>query len=116
VVRTAAFFSPHDPHNFAAWVVRELRAGRTGRAGEDAVVSPTYVPDLVRASFDLLIDGETGVRHLVNDGAVSWAEFATRVAEALDLDARLIQPVPERRWAGPPSSRPMRRWPRSGGS
>jgi dTDP-4-dehydrorhamnose reductase len=60
VVRTAAFFSPHDPHNFAAWVVRELSAGRPVRAAEDAVVSPTYVPDLVRAAFDLLIDGETG--------------------------------------------------------
>ena len=105
VVRTAAFFSPHDPYNFAAWVVRELRAGRTVRAAEDAVVSPTYVPDLVRASFDLLIDGETGIRHLVNDGAVSWAEFAVRVAEALELDARLIQPVP-RAEMGWPAERP----------
>jgi dTDP-4-dehydrorhamnose reductase len=93
-VRTAAFFSPHDPYNFAAWVVRELSAGRPVRAAEDAVVSPTYVPDLVRAAFDLLIDGETGIRHLVNDGAVSWAEFAVRVAEVLDLDRRLIQPAP----------------------
>jgi dTDP-4-dehydrorhamnose reductase len=55
------------------------------------VVSPTYVPDLVDAVLDLLIDGETGLRHLANSSAVSWAEFARLVAGALDLDTRLVQ-------------------------
>jgi len=87
VIRTAAFFSPGDPHNFAAWVARELAAGRPVRAAGDRVVSPTYVPDLVRHSLDLLIDGDQGVRHLANADGVSWAEFAVRVAEALGLDA-----------------------------
>ena len=94
VVRTAAFFSPHDPHNFASWVVRELGAGRSVRAAADCVVSPTYVPQLVSASLDLLIDGESGIRHLVNAGAVSWAEFAVQIAEAAGLDARLVRGIP----------------------
>ena len=94
VVRAAAFFSPSDPHNFAAWVAREISAGRTVQVAKDCAVSPTYVPDLVRASLDLLIDGETGVRHLANAGALSWAEFAVRVAEALGLDAGKVKPVP----------------------
>ena len=45
-------------------------------------------------ALDLLIDGETGVRHLANRGAVSWAEFARRLARALDLDADLVVGVP----------------------
>lgn len=94
VIRTAAFFSAADPHNFAVWAARELAAGRTVRAAEDCVVSPTYVPDLVRASLDFLIDGETGIRHLANGGAVSWAEFAVRVAEALELDPGKVQGAP----------------------
>jgi len=101
VVRTAAFFSPHDPHNFAHWVATELSAGRPVRAASDCVISPTFVPDLVATALNLLIDGETGLRHLVNAGALSWAEFAVRVAEALDLDAGLVTPTPaaEMGWA-----------------
>ena len=94
VARTAAFFSPYDVHNFAVWVRDELRAGRRVRAASDSVVSPTYVPDLVRSALDLLIDGDTGVWHLVNAGAVSWAEFAMRVAEVLNLDPRMVDPTP----------------------
>lgn len=94
VVRTAAFFSPADHHNFAAWVAHEIAAGRPVRAANDCVVSPTYVFDLVRTSLDLLIDGDTGIRHLANGGAVSWSEFATSVAEALQLDPALVSPTP----------------------
>ncbi|HEY2752399.1 family 1 glycosylhydrolase, partial [Phenylobacterium sp.] len=62
MVRTAAFFSPYDPHNFASHVVRTVAADQTFHSADDLVVSPTYVPDLVDAVLDLLIDGETGLR------------------------------------------------------
>jgi dTDP-4-dehydrorhamnose reductase len=94
VVRTAAFFSPDDPYNFAATVVRQLRAGRAFKAAADQVVSPTYVPDLVHAVLDLVVDGETGVRHLTNHEPMSWAEFARAVARALELPTRLVRGVP----------------------
>ena len=101
MIRTAAFFSPHDPHNFAAAVVRELSLGRTFPAADDAIVSPTYVPDLVEASLDLLIDGETGVRHLASAGARSWARFGRAIAEAVGLDPRLVvaKPAASLGWA-----------------
>ncbi|MGI4881446.1 MAG: hypothetical protein ACRYG4_28625 [Janthinobacterium lividum] len=38
-------------------------------------MSPTYIPDLVDATLDLLIDGEVGVWHLSNPGRVSWLEL-----------------------------------------
>ncbi|GAA5534720.1 family 1 glycosylhydrolase [Deinococcus aluminii] len=94
VVRTSAFFGPWDPHNFAAWVRRELRAGQPVRAACDQVVSPTSVPDLTHAALDLLIDGERGLWHLANAGAVSWAEFARLVAGMTGLDAELVEAVP----------------------
>jgi len=94
MIRTAAFFSPYDPYNFAAWVVRELSAGREIAAAEDAVVSPTYVPDLVDAALDLLVDGDSGIWHLANQGAVSWAAFAREIAGRLDLDTELIRGCP----------------------
>jgi dTDP-4-dehydrorhamnose reductase len=56
----------------------------------DQVVSPTYVPHLVDAALDLLIDGERGIWHLVNGGAVSWFELARLAAQAAELEPRVV--------------------------
>ena len=90
VIRTAAFFSPDDDHNFAVAVVRALGEGRTFTAAGDQIVSPSYVPHLVDRVIDLVIDGETGIWHLAHDEALSWADFARRIAVAAGLDAGLI--------------------------
>jgi dTDP-4-dehydrorhamnose reductase len=94
MVRTAAFFSPFDPHNFAAQVARDL-ASEDGEvvAAEDLVVSPTYVPDLVQAVLDLVVDGERGLWHLTNGEPVSWAQFARRIAAALGHDPARVRGV-----------------------
>ena len=91
VVRTSAFFGPWDEHNFLAHVLRTIGAGIPISAPSDEVVSPTFVPDLVNASLDLLIDGERGIWHLANDGAVTWADFARVAAEQAGLDANLVK-------------------------
>jgi dTDP-4-dehydrorhamnose reductase len=49
-------------------------------APTDTTVSPTYVPDLVHAALDLLIDGASGIWHLANHGALTWFEFACLAA------------------------------------
>jgi dTDP-4-dehydrorhamnose reductase len=90
VVRTSAFFGPWDEHNFVTCALRALRDGIPVHAADDQIVSPTYLPDLVHASLDLLIDGERGVWHLANDGAVSWAELARQAAERSGLDHTLV--------------------------
>ena len=94
VIRTAAFFGPWDRYNFLALALRALRNGKRWRAAADQLVSPTYVPDLVQAALDLLIDCERGLWHITNRGAVSWAGFAQMVADAAGLDASLVDPVP----------------------
>jgi dTDP-4-dehydrorhamnose reductase len=66
----------------------------TVRAAQDMIISPTYVPDLVNASLDLLIDGATGLWHLANQGATTWAEFARHAASMRGYNAELILPVP----------------------
>lgn len=94
VIRTAAFFGPWDGYNFVARALDALRKGERWRAAIDQLLSPTYVPDLVQAALNLLIDGERGLWHLANRGVVSWAGFAQMVAEAAGLDAGLVDPVP----------------------
>jgi dTDP-4-dehydrorhamnose reductase len=56
----------------------------------DVVVSPTYVPDLVHASLDLLIDGEHGLWHLANVGRLSWAELAREAARLARVRTDLL--------------------------
>jgi dTDP-4-dehydrorhamnose reductase len=80
IVRTSAFFGPWDEHNFLVHALRALARGEPFAAADDARVSPTYVPDLVDACLDLLIDGESGIWHLANAGDVSWAELAADAA------------------------------------
>lgn len=94
VIRTAAFFGPWDRYNFAWAVVNQLAEGRRFAACPNSFVSPTFVPDLGHATLDLLTDGEQGLWHLANVGCVSWYEFALCLAEAVGLDASLIDAVP----------------------
>jgi len=91
VIRTSAFFGPWDEWNFITLVLRELGAGRRFIAAADATVSPTYVPDLVHASLDLLIDGERGVWHLANPGALSWLELARESARRAGLEPAQVE-------------------------
>jgi dTDP-4-dehydrorhamnose reductase len=93
VVRTGALFGLWDD-DFVASTLRALDAATPFGAPCDQICSPTFAPDLVHASLDLLIDGERGVWHLANSGAVSWAELACRVAELAGLDPGLVEPCP----------------------
>jgi dTDP-4-dehydrorhamnose reductase len=90
IVRTAAFFGPWDPHNTVTRALSALLRGERVMLPGDAVVSPTYVPDLVDASLDLLIDWEQGVWHLVNAGVVSWFDLVCRAADRVGIPTALL--------------------------
>jgi dTDP-4-dehydrorhamnose reductase len=94
IVRTSAFFGPWDRYNFLFNTVERLRRGEDVFASGKSIVSPTYVPDLVHAALDLLLDEETGIWHLTNQGAISWHELACQVADRAKLDAKRIM-VPD---------------------
>jgi dTDP-4-dehydrorhamnose reductase len=94
VVRASAFFGPWDEYNFVTLALRALSAGERFSAASDSIVSPTYVPDLAGVCLDLLIDGERGLWHLSNQGAVSWAELARLAARQHGLDETLIDDRP----------------------
>jgi dTDP-4-dehydrorhamnose reductase len=90
VVRTSAFFGPWDEANFLWYCARQLEQATPFPALGDVCVSPTYVPDLVNAALDLLIDREAGLWHLANQGSVTWSEFARAFAERSSLDPSLV--------------------------
>ena len=93
VIRTSAFFGPWDKYNFARATLDALARGEPVRASRNSAISPTYVPDLCHAVLDLLIDGETGLWHLANQGRLSWFDFAREVATGAGYDPAMVLPV-----------------------
>ncbi len=103
VIRTSAFFGPWDEYNFVTIALRQLAAGNTFVAAEDAIVSPTYVPDLVHTSLDLLIDGENGLWHLANKSAIAWSDLARLAAKkaGVSVSSLIARPTQELGWIAP---------------
>ena len=93
IIRTSAFFGPWDAANFLTQVLNRLRSDEPVLVPEDGIVSPTYVPDLVNATLDLLLDGSRAVWHLANAGETSWADFARTAANAAAVAPRTLRVV-----------------------
>jgi dTDP-4-dehydrorhamnose reductase len=91
VIRTSAFFGDWDDWNFVSRVLAGLHRGDDVFAPDDAIVSPTYVRDLVHVSLDLLTDGAHGLWHLANVGACSWYDLARQSADMAGLDASRLR-------------------------
>lgn len=94
VVRTSAFFGIWDKHNFIYQALHAFMTGNTFTAASDVWISPTYVPDLVQNALNLLIDGESGIWHLANQGAYTWAQFAELAASIAKLENIQLIEIP----------------------
>lgn len=94
IIRSSTFFGPMDEYNFVSEILHNLISKKEIIVANDCKVTPTYVPDLANAAFDLLINGASGVYHLTNKADVTWAELAHTVAtkahEYYEVDTSLI--------------------------
>lgn len=97
MVRTSAFFSPWDDHNFASQVMLALKSKKNFYAVNDQFFSPTYLPDLVDICLDLLIDGEYGVWNITNPCEINWADFAKRIAKIACFETASVVPLPSKK-------------------
>ncbi|MFC4454828.1 family 1 glycosylhydrolase [Deinococcus sonorensis] len=93
IVRSAALFGPAERWSALSRALARVRTGEVIHLDHQHAFSPTYMPDLVHASLDLLIDGERGIWHLVNDGEMTWSDFVRVVAEARGLPGDAVQPL-----------------------
>ncbi|WP_458439318.1 sugar nucleotide-binding protein, partial [Methylorubrum extorquens] len=85
VVRSSAVFGLPDGDDVAGrFLMSSDRIGGSLCVGPE-IVTPAFLPDLVHAALDLLVDGETGIWHLTHPDAVTWEEFARRLAAAASL-------------------------------
>ena len=89
VIRTAALFDLERGSLIEA--LRQLQNGHRVEADGSQVISPTYVPHLVNATLDLLIDEEEGIWHLTNEGTSTWLDLLKECAREYDLDPERVQ-------------------------
>ncbi|ACO47691.1 family 1 glycosylhydrolase [Deinococcus deserti] len=103
IVRSSAVFGSGTGRGLLSEALRTLQTGETVLVDQDHRFSPTYLPDLVHTSLDLLIDGESGVWHLVNTGESTWAEMVGRLAHAGGLPDHRIRAASARElgWVAP---------------
>ena len=90
VIRCGSVFIAGDKSSFINRILSNLSRGIKVQARGDVMISPTYLPHLVYASLNLLIDDVRGVWHLANKGCISWFNFATMAANYTGLNTSNI--------------------------
>jgi dTDP-4-dehydrorhamnose reductase len=89
IARTSHLFGPWSEKSFVAQTLRTLSRGGCVTAPRDTVVSPTYMPDFVTATLDLLVDGAHGIWHLTNGGGMSWSEVFKMTARQFGFQGKI---------------------------
>lgn len=89
ILRTSALFGPWDSSNFVSKVLQAMCTGSPVALAQ-GTISPTYLPDLVHATLDLLIDRATGLWHMTNAGEVTWLEMAQATAHRSGRQAAVL--------------------------
>ncbi len=79
IVRTGFCFSPWESSESVYSILNSLEDNNSFADTERTVISPTYTPDLVNMALDLLIDNESGIWHLSNQGEVKCDEFIREI-------------------------------------
>lgn len=97
VIRTSGLYGgfrgSRSKGNFVLNLIQEAKTKKRIDVSSDQIFSPTYVEDLVSASFGLIRKkAKPGIYHIANDGYCSWAEFAAKIVELMKLDVS-INPV-----------------------
>lgn len=74
-------------------VIETLRAGKTLNEIEDWCNTPTYVPDLVLATSQLIKNNSEGIFHIVGSDFINRYRWSIEVAKIFGLDQTKIKPI-----------------------
>lgn len=94
VLRVESLFGGPRSRSSIDRIVASLRAGQPAKAFVDRVVTPSYVEDVIDATFSLLErKAAGGLYHCVNTGETTWYDLARAIAGHLRADSALVVPV-----------------------
>lgn len=84
---------PGQHGNIVRLVADRLRNGQPIRVVNDQWRTPTFVDDVTQGVEQLISHPSNGLFHICGPECLTIADIACRVADVLQLDASLIQPV-----------------------
>lgn len=107
LVRTTWVFSYlPESKNFFMQVLKAMRNGEPIHAYRDQIGNPTLANNLARAVVEIAERGVQGTYNIVGTDRVSRVEYVQRIADAFDLDRRLIHEA-DARTRPQPAKRPV---------
>lgn len=96
IARTVLLYGKADHikrSNFIYWVKDNLEAGKKINVVNDQLRTPTYIPDFVDGILKIIESGAEGIFHISGEDQLTPYEMAIAVADHLNLDKTLINPV-----------------------
>jgi dTDP-4-dehydrorhamnose reductase len=80
VLRLSSLYGGHTKRTTIDWIDRQARAGQRVTAFADRTVSPSYVPDVVEATLDLVArSAPFGLYNCGSSDWCTWADVAQRI-------------------------------------
>lgn len=95
IIRSASLYGEKGARgkggNFVNWMIKKANNNEIIKVVDDIVMSPTYTKDAAEMIKNI-IEKELpyGIYHVVNQGYCSWFEFAKKIFEFLEIDAKLF--------------------------
>lgn len=96
IIRTCGVFggktgSRSKKGNFVLGIINSAKNNKKLEISSEQVVSPTYSLDLAEATYKLIKSGKMkGVYHLVNEGCLSWADFAQQIIKFSNIKCEVV--------------------------
>jgi dTDP-4-dehydrorhamnose reductase len=76
--------------NFVKTIIRLAKEKGELKVVNDQVGTPTYTLEVVKQTWKLIQEDRIGLYHSANLGQTTWFEFARRIVEKLNLNAKVI--------------------------
>jgi dTDP-4-dehydrorhamnose reductase len=76
--------------NFVKTIIRLAKEKGELRVVNDQFGSPTYTLDVAKQTWKLIQEDSVGLYHSSNTGQTTWFEFAKRIVEKLNLNAKVV--------------------------
>ena len=110
IVRTVLVYGDKVPggrNNFVLWVKEKLEKGEAIKVVNDQQRTPTYVEDLAKGILLVLMKHAKGVYHISGKDLCTPYQLAAIVAQLLNKDVSLIEPVTAETFKEP-AKRPLK--------
>ena len=98
IIRSSSFFNPwHRTDPLTKILYSGIHLKQPHYLASDIIISPTYMPDLVNTTLDLLIDDESGIWHLSSQEEISCFDFNKLALNMANINDENVFSVPQQK-------------------